>query len=126
MTIFEKIVAGEIPCHKVWENDEFLAFLDIHPVAPGHTLLIPKKRYDPIFAMDEDMFTRAFSSVKKVSEILKSKLKCTRVCLAVVGYEVPHGHIHLIPTNSLADFPWPGGKRASNDELTDIAMKLAN
>ena|SRR5665213_4380923 len=117
MTIFEKIVKGDIPCHKVWEDSEHLAFLDIHPVAPGHTLVIPKKFIDPIFKLDDEAFQRLFLACKKVAELLKNKIPCERVCMAVVGFEVPHAHIHLIPARSMADFPWPGGKQASSEEL---------
>jgi len=124
MTIFEKIVAGEIPCHKVWEDHEFLAFLDIRPVAHGHTLVIPKKVVDPIFALDDATYQRFLLAAKKVAALLKSKVPCQRVCMAVVGFEVPHAHIHLIPSRSIADFPWPGGRAASQDELKSLAEKL--
>lgn len=126
-TIFEKLVAGEIPCFKLWENDKFLAFLDIHPVAPGHSLVIPKLKVDPIFSMPDPDFQEFFLAAKTVSELLKSKIPCERVCLSVVGFEVPHAHIHLIPCRSMADFPWPGGKRASAEELKRLqTMILAN
>lgn len=124
MTIFEKIVAGEIPCHKVWENDEFLAFLDIRPVAKGHTLVIPKEQVDPVFAMDPEQLGRAFKVAQKVAEKLKAKIPCERVCMAVVGFEVPHAHIHLIPARSIQDFPWPGGKEAAQEELKKLAEEL--
>lgn len=124
MTIFERIVSGEIPCHKVWENEKHLAFLDIRPVAPGHTLLIPKKRVDPVFSLEDQDFQELFLSAKRVAELLKSKLICERVCLAVVGFEVPHAHIHLIPARSMADFPWPGGRNASQEELAEMAQKI--
>jgi histidine triad (HIT) family protein len=124
MTIFEKIVKGEIPSHKVWEDDEFLAFLDIRPVAPGHTLVIPKKQVDPIFALDDSSYQRLLLAAKKVAEILKSKIQCERVCMAVVGFEVPHAHIHLVPARSISDFPWPGGKNASSEDLAKLAAKL--
>lgn len=124
MTIFEKIVAGEIPAHKVWEDADHLAFLDIRPVAPGHTLVIPKKSTDQLFAMDDEDYRRLMEAAKKVAEILKKKVVCERVCMAVVGFEVPHAHIHLIPSRSIADFPWPGGKPAAGDELKKIADLL--
>ncbi len=123
-TIFEKIAKGEIPSFKVWEDEEFLAFLDIRPVAPGHTLLIPKIAVDPIFELDDQKFLRMFSAAKKISAKLKTKLSCARVCMAVVGYEVPHAHIHLIPTNSIKDFPWPGGEPAKPEDLKKILEKL--
>lgn len=124
MSIFEKIVKGEIPCHKVWEDQDFLAFLDIRPVAPGHTLVIPKKKVDPVFAMEDEGFGRFFLAAKTVEAILKQKIVCERVCLAVVGFEVPHAHIHLIPCRSMGDFPWPGGKAADSSELAKLAENL--
>lgn len=124
MTLFEKIAKGEIPCHKVWENEDFLAFLDIRPVAPGHTLVIPKKAIDPVFAMDDETYKRFFLAIKKVSSLLKEKVPCERVCMAVVGFEVPHAHVHLIPSRSMADFPWPGGRQASPQELEAMAQKI--
>jgi len=126
MSIFEKIVQGQIPCHKVWEDQDFLAFLDIRPVAPGHTLVIPKEKVDPVFAMDDDKFSQLFLAAKKVESILKKKIACERVCLAVVGFEVPHAHIHLIPCRSMNDFPWPGGKNVSPEDLQKMAEKLAS
>jgi len=124
MTIFERIIKGELPCYKVWESEEFLAFLDIRPVAPGHTLLIPKKAVDPIFDMEDAAYQRIFMAAKEVSRLLKKVIPCKRVCIAVVGFEVPHAHIHLIPCQSMADFPWPGGKEASEAELKDTASQL--
>lgn len=124
MTIFEKIAAGQIPCHKVWEDAEFLAFLDIRPVAVGHTLLIPKKQVDPLFSMDEASLQRMIAAAKRVAELLKSKISCQRICMAVVGFEVPHAHMHLIPAQSVADFPWPVGRVASQQELAEALKKI--
>jgi histidine triad (HIT) family protein len=124
MTLFEKIVAGSIPCHKVWEDEHHLAFLDIRPVAPGHTLVIPKKAVDPVFAMGDESFQSLFLAAKKVAALLKKTIPCERVCLSVIGFEVPHAHIHLIPARSIADFPWPGGRSAPNDELASLALRL--
>lgn len=124
MTIFEKIVAGQIPAFKVWEDEEHLAFLDIRPVAPGHTLVIPKKVVDPLFSMSSESYLRLMDAAKKVADLLKSRVECQRVCMAVVGFEVPHAHIHLIPARSIMDFPWPGGRSASKEELADMAKLL--
>jgi histidine triad (HIT) family protein len=124
MTIFEKIVSGEIPSHKIWENEDFLAFLDIRPIAPGHTLVIPKKAIDYLFEMDGDSYQKFLLAAKEVAAILKSKIMCERVCMAVIGFEVPHAHIHLIPARSISDFPWPGGKNASSEDLAKLAEKL--
>lgn len=124
MSIFEKIVTGEIPSHKVWEDNEFLAFLDIRPVAPGHTLVIPKEKVDPVFAMKDDKLQRYFLAAKRVSKLLEKAVPCERVSLCVLGFEVPHAHIHLIPCRSMSDFPWPGGKEADQEKLKELADKI--
>ncbi|MHC4818833.1 MAG: HIT family protein [Planctomycetota bacterium] len=123
-SIFSRIVAGEIPCHRVWEDDGHLAFLDISPVQPGHTLVIPKREVDYIFDLSEAEHAALWTAARTVARRLKAGLGCARVCTAVLGYEVPHAHVHLIPTNSLADFPWPGGAAAPNDDLAALAAKL--
>lgn len=124
MTIFEKIVKGEIPCHKLWEDEEFLAFLDIQPVAEGHSLVIPKTQVDPLFRMDKELYLRMMSAVYEVAQLLERAIPCERVCTAVVGFEVPHAHVHLIPAQSMSDFPWPGGQPAEQDELKKLAEKI--
>lgn len=103
-TIFSRIVAGEIPCHKVWEDDRHLAFLDINPWCYGHTLVIPKAEHAYLFDMPEADYAALHAAAAKVARLLKAKLACARVCSMVVGYEVPHVHIHLFPSNSLKDF----------------------
>ncbi len=124
MTVFEKIVAGQIPCFKIAEDQDHLAFLDIRPVAPGHTLVIPKTAVDPVFKMTEVDFLKLMAFAKKVADRLKERLACERICLSIVGFEVPHAHIHLIPARSVMDFPWPGGKAASTEELSQMASQL--
>jgi len=124
MTIFKRIIAGEIPCFKVWESERHLAFLDIRPVAPGHTLVIPKKEVDPLFSMEDSEYADLLLSAKKVSEILKKAFLSERICMAVVGFEVPHAHIHLIPARSMSDFPWPGGNQATPKELETHLQKI--
>ena len=124
-SIFSRIVAGEIPCHKVWEDENHLAFLDLHPLRPGHTLVIPKKEKDYLFDLDEKDHAALWTAAHKVARKLKDKLGCERVCVAVIGYEVPHAHIHLIPTDSMAEMPWRSEKQASNEELAALASKLA-
>lgn len=123
-TIFERIVSGEVPCFKVWEDSNHLAFLDIRPVAPGHTLLIPKKAVDPVFSMDPGSYRQLMEVAKVVADLLKAKIPCQRICMAVVGFEVPHAHIHLIPARSLMDFPWPGGQAASPEALTLVQKQI--
>ncbi|MCX6273154.1 MAG: HIT family protein [Bacteroidetes bacterium] len=102
-SIFSKIVAGDIPCYKVAENDQYLAFLDINPLAQGHTLVIPKNEVDYIFDIQDDMYTGLFLFAKKVAHAIGKVVPCQKVGLTVIGLEVPHAHIHLIPINSIYD-----------------------
>jgi histidine triad (HIT) family protein len=102
-SIFSKIIRGEIPCYKIAENDEFFAFLDISPVAMGHTLVVPKKETDYIFDIDDNELGRMMIFAKKIAIAIKEAIPCTRVGVAVMGLEVPHAHIHLIPINKEAD-----------------------
>lgn len=124
MTIFEKILKGELPCHKIWEDQDYFAFLDIQPVAPGHSLVIPKKAVDPITRLSPDEFQGFWLAAYEVARLLEEKLSCERVCFSVVGFEVPHAHIHVIPCRSMNDFPWPGGKKTSPEELLQIADRI--
>jgi len=124
-SIFSRIVAGEIPCHKVWEDDRHFAFLDINPVAPGHTLVVPKREVDYLFDLDAEEHAALWTAAHGVARRLRGALGCARVCVAVLGYEVPHAHIHLIPTDSMAQFPWPGGRPADEDDLAAMAARLA-
>ena len=102
-TIFSKIIKGEIPCYKVAEDDNFLAFLDINPVAKGHTLVIPKQEIDYIFDLDDDQLTAMTLFAKKVSQAMVKAIPCNRIGISVIGLEVPHAHIHLMPINKLHD-----------------------
>jgi histidine triad (HIT) family protein len=102
-SIFSKIVAGEIPCYKIGEDDEFFAFLDINPVATGHTLVIPKKETDYIFDIGDEALGRMMIFAKKIAIAIKEVIPCAKVGVAVMGLEVPHAHIHLIPINKEAD-----------------------
>lgn len=103
-TIFSRIIAGEIPCHKVWEDAKHFAFLDINPWCEGHTLVIPKTEQAYLFDMPDADYAALHAAAKHVATLLKAKLGCARVCSMVVGYEVPHVHIHLFPTNAMTDF----------------------
>lgn len=122
-SVFSKIVAGEIPCHKVWEDDAHLAFLDVNPWCEGHTLVIPKTEVDYIFDMDDDAYTSLLLAAKHVARLLKDKLGCARVCVTVVGYEVPHVHVHLLPTNAMADFAEPGTFGMANKPDPEAILK---
>ena len=102
-TIFSRIIHGEIPCYKVAEDDNYFAFLDINPLVEGHTLVVPKKEVDYIFDLDDTTLTGMILFAKRVAAKLKAKIECKRVAVVVLGLEVPHAHIHLIPMNSEAD-----------------------
>lgn len=124
-SIFSKIVAGEIPCHKVAESDKFLAFLDIMPLQKGHVLVIPKEETDYIFDIDDDQLGEMMIFAKSVAKKIKEVFPCNRVGVAVVGLEVPHAHIHLIPINHINDMSFANEKLdLSSDELSQIALKL--
>ena len=124
-TIFSRIVAGEIPSHKVAEDDEFFAFLDINPVALGHTLVIPKKEVDYIFDIDDPMLGRMVALAKRVARAQENAIECKHVGLAVMGLEVPHAHIHLIPITKESDMYFGGKKLAvSQEELAEIAAQI--
>jgi histidine triad (HIT) family protein len=126
-SVFSKIVKGEVPCYKVAENDSFLAFLDITPIAIGHVLVIPKVETDYIFDMDNSSIGDFMIFSKMVAEKIKIAFPCRKVGVTVIGLEVPHAHIHLVPMNSLADMNFQKEKlKLSNDELLIIAEKIAN
>ena len=124
-TLFERIVAGELPCHRVWEDEEHFAFLDIAPRVEGHTLLIPKQATDYLFDLDAEATAKLWIAARTLAAHLKSQLGCRRVCVAVLGYEVPHCPIHLLPTNQLQDFPFPPVDEVAKARLAETASKLA-
>lgn len=124
-SLFTKIVNKEIPCHMVGEDDNFLAFLDINPVTKGHTLVIPKKEVDYIFDIEDDLLAKMHVFAKKVALAIDKSVECERVSIAVVGLEVPHAHIHLIPINSMGDFTFAKEKlKFSPEEFQDIALTI--
>jgi histidine triad (HIT) family protein len=126
-TIFSKIVNGEIPCYKVYEDDEFLAFLDVFPVSKGHVLVIPKKETDYIFDIQDQSYTRLWQFAKKISKALKLSVKCERIGISVIGLEVAHAHIHLLPINSLEDMSFSKAKMSfSKLEFEEIADTIAS
>lgn len=125
-TIFTKIINREIPGHIVAENDQFLAFLDISPLVEGHTLVVPKKEMDYIFDLDEETLSGLHLFSKRVAAALKSTISCERVGMTVIGLEVPHAHVHLIPINSMADMNFDNMKLSpSNEELSATGKKIA-
>ncbi|WP_288734424.1 HIT family protein [uncultured Parabacteroides sp.] len=124
-TIFSRIVAGEIPCHKVAEDEEFFAFLDINPVAKGHTLVIPKKEIDYIFDLEDALLGRMMAFAKRVARAQEAAIPCKRVGIAVMGLEVPHAHIHLIPITEESDMYFGGEKMTiTQDELAAVAALI--
>ena len=126
-TIFSQIVNGEIPCYKVYEDDEFLAFLDVFPVAKGHVLVIPKKETDYIFDIEDQSYARMWQFAKKISKALKLSVSCERIGISVIGLEVAHAHIHLLPINSLEDMNFSKPKMSfSKQEFEEIADTIAS
>lgn len=126
-SLFSKIVNGEIPGHIVHESDDFLAFLDIMPLKKGHTLVIPKKEVNYIFDLDDDILSEIMLFAKEVAQKIKMVIPCKRVGVAVIGLEVPHAHIHLIPINVMNDMNFANEKMIlSKDELAEIAMSIRN
>jgi histidine triad (HIT) family protein len=126
-SIFTRIVNGEIPCHKICEDDNYLAFLDINPLVRGHTLVIPKKEIDYLFDLDDKLLAGMTVFAKKVAQAIDKVIDCKRVGVVVLGLEVPHAHIHLIPINSLYDTEFSRPKmKLSADELAQIAEKIRN
>ena len=124
-TIFSRIVAGEIPCHKVAEDEEFFAFLDINPVAKGHTLVIPKKEIDYIFDLEDALLGRMMAFAKRVARAQEAAIPCKRVGIAVMGLEVPHAHIHLIPITKESDMYFGSEKMTiTQDELAAVAALI--
>tara|TARA_R110002012_G_scaffold298663_1_gene497247 strand:+ start:508 stop:897 length:390 start_codon:yes stop_codon:yes gene_type:complete len=123
-SIFTKIISGEIPCYKVAETDDFLAFLDINPNAKGHTLCIPKKEVDKIFDLDEAHYTRLLQFSRKVAIALEKAVDCKRVGMTVIGLEVPHAHVHLIPLNTMDNARFIEKVSFSKDEFESTAKAI--
>ncbi len=125
-TIFSKIIKGEIPSYKIAEDDRFFAFLDIHPLAKGHTLVIPKKEVDNLFDLDDETYKDLWLFAKKIAGALGECMSCERVGVAVVGLEVPHAHIHLVPINGIYDIDFSKPKlELGNEEFTLIAKRIS-
>lgn len=126
-TIFTKIIKGEIPCYKVAENDSFFAFLDISPLAKGHTLVVPKVQNDYIFDLSDDILAEMIVFSKKIAKAIEKNVPCMRIGVAVIGLEVPHTHIHLVPINKVGDLDFKKPKvNVSKEEMTELAAKIAS
>ena len=124
-TIFSRIIAGEIPSYTIAEDERFYAFLDINPIAKGHTLVVPKKEVDYLFDMDDELLAGMTVFSKKVARAIEKAIPCRRVGLMVIGLEVPHAHIHLIPIQKEGDMNLSNPKlKLSSDEFTEIAEKI--
>lgn len=124
MSIFTKIVNGEIPSYKITEDANFLAFLDVNPNAKGHTLCIPKQEIDKIFDMDDELYLGLMQFSKKVAIALEKTVPCKRVGMAVVGLEVPHAHVHLIPLNEMDEMRFHNKVSLTKEEFEDLTKSI--
>ena len=124
-TIFSRIIAGEIPCYKIAEDDRFFAFLDISPMSKGHTLVVPKVEEDYLFNLDDKTLADMMLFSKKIAIAIEKAVPCTRIGVAVIGLEVPHAHIHLIPISKESDMNFKNAKlKLSADEMNEIATEI--
>lgn len=125
-SVFTRIIAGEIPCYKVAETETCFAFLDINPLSKGHTLVIPKKEVDYIFDVEDDLYLDLMAFAKKVGTAIEKVVPCERIGVTVIGLEVPHAHVHLIPINSIYDMDFSKPKlKFSSEEMTDLAREIS-
>lgn len=123
-SIFTKIVNGEIPCYKIAENDNFLAFLDVNPNAKGHTLCIPKQEINKIFDLNDTLYIELMAFAKKIAVALEKTVPCKRIGMAVIGLEVPHAHIHLIPLNEMNEMRFQNKVTLSKEEFESLAQQI--
>ena len=123
-SIFTKIVNGEIPCYKVAEEENYLAFLDVNPNAKGHTLCIPKQEIDKIFEMEEELYIGLMRFSRKVAKAVEKTVPCKRIGVAVIGLEVPHAHVHLIPLHDMEDMRFQRKESLSKEEFEDLAKRI--
>jgi len=125
MTIFSKIINGEIPSYKIAENDNYYAFLDIRPLNAGHTLVVPKMEVDYIFDLDDETLSGLILFAKKVAKAIEKVVPCERIGIAVIGLEVPHCHVHLSPINSVHDLDFRNSKNISKETMQELAEKIS-
>jgi histidine triad (HIT) family protein len=123
-TIFSKIIRGEIPCHKIAEDDRFLAFLDVRPVKPGHTLVIPKQEVDYLFDLDDELLGGIMVFARPIAKAIGQVVPCAKVGVTVVGLEVRHAHVHLIPINGISDMNFALARSEDPEKLADMADKI--
>jgi histidine triad (HIT) family protein len=125
-TIFTKIIRGEIPCYKVAEDDRYFAFLDINPLRAGHTLVVPRQETDYVFDLDDEQLKGLIIFSKKVAAAIKSVFPCNRIGIAILGLEVPHTHVHLVPMDSMEDINFKNPKlKFTPEEFKEIAAKIS-
>lgn len=125
-SVFSKIISGEISCYKITENDDFLAFLDVNPNAKGHTLCIPKQEINKIFDIDDDLYIKLMLFSKKVAVALEKTIPCKRIGMAVIGLEVPHAHVHLIPLNEMDEMRFEKKISLRKAAFEELALKIKN
>lgn len=123
-SIFSKIVKGEIPCYKIAETDDFLAFLDVNPNAKGHTLCIPKQEINKIFDIQDDLYLGLMAFSKKIAVALEKTIPCKRIGMAVIGLEVPHAHVHLIPLNEMDEMRFQNKVKLSTEEFQNLVIEI--
>lgn len=123
-TIFTKIINGEMPSYKIAEDDLFLAFLDVNPNAKGHTLCIPKQEINKLFDMEDELYLKLMQFSKKVATALEKTIPCKRIGMAVIGLEVPHAHVHLIPLNEMDEMRFQNKVSLTPDEFEDLALAI--
>jgi histidine triad (HIT) family protein len=123
-SIFTKIINGEIPCYKIAEDDNFLAFLDVNPNAKGHTLCVPKQEIDRIFELEDDLYLGLMQFSKKIAIALEKTVPCNRIGLAVIGLEVPHAHVHLIPLNEMGEMTFKHKVSLTKEEFEALAKSI--
>ena len=124
MTIFSKIINNEIPSYKIAENDKFLAFLDVNPNAVGHTLCIPKQEINKIFDIQDDLYVELMVFSKKIAIALEKTIPCKRIGMAVIGLEVPHAHVHLIPLNEMDEMRFQNKVSLTKEEFEALVLKI--
>ena len=125
-SIFTKIISGELPAYKIHENDKFISFLDINPNSKGHTLCVPKKEVDKLFDLDDKLYMDLMAYSRRVALALEKSVECNRIGLSVIGLEVPHVHVHLIPLNTMEDARFVNKQTLTDDEFKALASKIAS